>query len=184
MKRPTSSRLKPVLQGYAQCQRDTRGVRGDTRGISRTGFSREEASCNTINPAARRPTSSRLKPVLQGYARCQRDTRGVSRTGFSREEASRSTFNSAARRPTCSRLKPVLQGICAVSEGCARCQGGYARYQWDRLQPGRGQLQHHQFCGATTDVFPAKASPTRAPIHNPTMDTPPADLPDLPLLGY
>src|SRR3954462_8992441 len=33
-------------------------------------------------------------------------------------------------------------------------------FQWDRLQPGRGQSKHPQFSGMAADAFPAKAGPT------------------------
>ena len=57
---------------------------------SGTGFSREEASLHTLNPAARHPTSSRLKPFLR--SKCI----SHSGTGFSREEASLHTLDLAA----------------------------------------------------------------------------------------
>ena len=78
--------------------------------VSGTGFSREEACVYTLNPAAWRPTPSRLKPVLQGQcpvlhvrAPC---TRG---TGFSREEACVYAIHFVVGRLKHSRLKPVLQ---------------------------------------------------------------------------
>ncbi|WP_285348863.1 hypothetical protein, partial [Pseudomonas sp. ME-P-057] len=33
--------------------------------------------------------------------------------------------------------------------------------QWDRLQPGRGQLEYPKTYGAAPDAFPAKAGPTK-----------------------
>ncbi len=81
--RLTPSRLKPVLLGEVHFH-------------SGTGFSREEASLNTLNSAALRLTPSRLKPVLLG------DVNFHSGTGFSREEASLHTLTCAARHPTLS----------------------------------------------------------------------------------
>jgi hypothetical protein len=44
----------------------------------------------------------------------------------------------------------------------------HAVSQWDRLQPGRGQCVRHRICGVTIDIFPAKASPTKAGKAGPT----------------
>jgi hypothetical protein len=137
------------------------------RSVSGTGFSREEASVNTLNFAVWHPTLFRLKPVPRKHCSPTKACsptgcmRSVSRTGFSREEAGVNILNVAVWQPTLSRLKPVAQKACSPSQ-CMQSHWLHAVIQWDRLQPGRGRFDQPQFRGVTADAFPAKAGPTKS----------------------
>jgi hypothetical protein len=162
---PTPSRLKPVLPGM--------------RGVSGTGFSREEACLNGIYSEAWRLTPSRLKPVPQkARAVCQWDRLQPGRGLFEHHRFCGMTTNAfpAKASPTegtrCasgtgfSREKACLNAIDSVARRLTPSrlkpvpQKARAVCPWDRLQPGKGLFERHRFCGMTTNAFPDKAGPT------------------------
>jgi hypothetical protein len=137
------------------------------RSVSGTGFSREEASVNTLNVAVWHPTLSRLKPVPQkacGPSQCMQShwlhaviqwdrlQPGSGRCEHPQFGGVASGAFPAKAGPTKSMRSQSMHAVplaaCGQSVGPASA--------------GKRPVDQPQFGGVASDAFPAKAGPTKS----------------------